>query len=98
VGLTGRMNLCCSEHVSPQGGRRAEYEGLRIERLQSRTGRKKGRCWVGEERREGEKQREVGGGPVLIFRESGGGPVHAPCPMRGVAVSRCGLAATSFTL
>jgi hypothetical protein len=36
-----------------------------------------------ERRREGEKQREVGGDAVFIFRESGGGPVHAPCPMRG---------------
>lgn len=37
--------------------------------------------WEG--RREGEKQRGVGGDAVLILRQSGGGPVHAPCPMRG---------------
>jgi hypothetical protein len=34
---------------------------------------------------------------VLIPRESGGWPVRAPCPMRGVAVSSCGLAIQLFT-
>jgi hypothetical protein len=36
-----------------------------------------------EERREGEKQHEVGGDAVLIPRQGGGGPVHAPCPKQG---------------
>jgi hypothetical protein len=30
----------------------------------------------------GKKEREVGSSAVLIPRESGGGPVHAPCLMR----------------
>jgi hypothetical protein len=29
------------------------------------------------------RQREVGRGAVLIPRESGGGPLHTPCLMRG---------------
>jgi hypothetical protein len=30
----------------------------------------------------GKKEQEVGSSAVLIPRESGGRPVHAPCPMR----------------
>lgn len=34
------------------------------------------------ERREGAKEREVGRVAILIPRQSSGGLVHAPCPMR----------------
>jgi len=55
-----------------------------------------GGCWVVE--KEGRRERsERWSREILIPRESGGGPVRAPCPMRAVAVSACGLAVWSFT-
>ena len=65
--------------MNAQGERKAEYEELRPRIGVPLAARRSVLGWVREERREGEKQYEVGGNPVLIFRESGSQPVHAPC-------------------
>ena len=43
------------------------------------------------EREEGGKGASDGRRDVLIPRESGGGPVRAPCPMRGLRFPEAGL-------
>jgi hypothetical protein len=46
---------------------------------------------VGRLERKGGKRVSNGRRAVLIPRESGGGPVHAPCPMRGSRLPNAGL-------
>jgi hypothetical protein len=53
-------------------------------------------CWEG--RREGEKQREVGGSPVLIFPGKRRRARARALPDTGVAVSRYELAVVYFTI
>ena len=83
-GLAGRVKLSCGER-----GRACESAGRRKGRIRGSKGQEEGARsrelgGVGLGGKEGgRKAARVGRDAVLILRQSGGGPVHAPCPMRG---------------
>jgi hypothetical protein len=77
------MNLSCGGRgracVESAGRQKGRIRGAEDEEREPAVA---SRAVLGlEERRDGEKQREVGGDAVLILFQSEGGPVHAPCPM-----------------